>query len=281
MGKNFRYVLDNFEYGGNIVDWLYCIKNFFGDEQTEAFCEYFINSHQILRKNDIRNVISHHSISVFSCKNKEQLAFASVFVPFDMNSNFMKKQENGLERIQNFYRDKSIKFSKEIKKLGYSYSTIKGNWKDKTEKNTYQREYVFAIYSEKDTEEQFKNNIIELLKKHNIPSVLITDRLENNQPKLTIKSKLFDVKTGEILNEYDDTTMETVEKYFSDISNTKFVFKIPYEKNKNVLYLDASIADYYSKNKQEKVKNATVTSMNMGMFKQSLLSSFSRENYNK
>ena len=281
MENNFNYVLQNFTYGGNIADWLYSIKSFFGEEQTEAFCDYFINKHQIIRVNDIRNLLKSYSLSVYSFSIKEQIAFVSIYVPINKDNILIKNMENGFEKAQKLYRNKSIEFSKKIKKLGYSYSTIWGNWKDKTTKDMYQREYVFAIYSEKDSLEEFKNNILNLVKDYNINSVLITDTLEDNNPKLKIKSKLFDVETGNVVKEFEDTTTEVLEKYFSNISNTKFVFKIPYERNKTILYIeDNTIGDYYSKEKQEKIKKVHPTGFNMGMLKQSLLNSFSNKNYN-
>lgn len=158
MSKHFNYVMQNFKYEGNIVDWLYCIKSFFGNEQTEEFCKYFIHAHQIMRKNDIRNLIEHHSLSVYECSNKEQIAVVTVYVPINNNSNLIRNI--GLKEVQAFYRDKSIKLAQKIRKIGYSYSTVSCNWKDKNTKNTYQREYVFFIYSEQDDVEQFKNNIL-------------------------------------------------------------------------------------------------------------------------
>jgi hypothetical protein len=279
MSKHFNYVMQNFNYEGNIVDWLYCIKNFFGDEQTEEFCKYFIHAHQIMRKNDIRNLIEHHSLSVYECSNKEQIAVVTVYVPIDSSKNLIKNI--GLKEVQAFYRDKSIKLAQKIRKLGYSYSKTWCNWKDKNIKDTYQREYVFFIYSEKDDVEQFKNNIFKLVKQYNINSVLITDPLQDKSPTLKIKSKLYDVKTEDVIQEFKDTTIETIEKYLSEISNTKVLFKIPYEKNKKVLYLeDKTIYDYYSKEKQELIKKIQVHSFNSGMLKQALVTRFSNKNYN-
>jgi hypothetical protein len=271
--------MQNFSYGGNVVDWLYCIKNFFGDEQTDEFCKYFIHAHQIMRKNDIRNLIEHHSLSVYECSNKEQLAVVTVYVPINSNSNLIRNI--GLKEAQAFYRDKSIRLSQKIRKLGYSYSKTWCNWKDKNTKDTYQREYVFFIYSEQDDVEQFKNNIFKLVKQYNINSVLITDTLNNKDSLLQIKSKLYDVKTEDVIQEFEDTTIETIEKYLSEISNTKVLFKIPYENNKKVLYLeDKTIYDYYSKEKQELIKKIQVKSFNSGMLKQALVTRFANKNYN-
>lgn len=281
MEKNIDYIIKHFNYGGNVVDWLYCIKNFFGDEQTEEFCNYFINAHQIIRRNDIRNLIQHHSLSVYSCSDKEQLAFISIYIPINTEHHLITNMDNGLEKAQKMYRDKSIQLSKMIKKLGYSYSTTFGNWKDKNIKDTYQREYVFMIYSENDNAEEFKNNIFKLAKECNVKSILITDTLEDKAPKLKIKSKLYNVATEEMIQEYEDTTIEVVESYLSNLSNIKVIFQIPYEKNKTILYFaDNTIGDYYNLSKQEMIKKSTVHSMNSGMLKQGLLQSFSRENYN-
>ena len=279
MSKNFDYVMHNFRYGGNIVDWLYSIKNFFGEEQTEEFCDYFIHEHQIIRKDDIRNVIEHHSLSVYAVSGQEQLAIVTAYVPIDSDNKLIRNI--GFKETQEFYRNKSFKLAKKIRKLGYSYSITFCNWKDKNTKDTYQREYVFFIYSEKDNEEQFRNNIFNLLKDYNINSVLITDPLQDKSPKLQIYSKLYDVATGNVKLEYEDTTIEIIEKYLSEISNTKALFNIPYERNKTVLQIeDKTIYDYYSKEKQESIKKIRPKSMNMGMIKQALLTRFSNKNYN-
>ena len=279
MSKNFDYVMHNFRYGGNIVDWLYSIKNFFGEEQTEEFCDYFIHEHQIIRKNDIRNVIEHHSLSVYAVSGQEQLAIVTAYVPIDSDNKLIRNI--GFKETQEFYRNKSFKLAKKIRKLGYSYSITFCNWKDKNTKDTYQREYVFFIYSEKDNEEQFRNNIFNLLKDYNINSVLITDPLQDKSPKLQMHSKLYDVATGNVKLEYENTTIEIIEKYLSEISNTKALFNIPYERNKTVLQIeDKTIYDYYSKEKQESIKKIRPKSMNMGMIKQALLTRFSNKNYN-
>ncbi len=279
MGKNFDYIIKNFNYGCSISDWLYAIKTFFGEEKTEEFCNYFINAQTIFRINDIRNLIETHSLAVYSMSNKEQLAVITVYVPVDRDIKLINNI--GFKETQRFYRNKSMKLAQQIKQLGYSYSRSWCNWKDKNEKDIYQREYVFFVYSENDNAEQFKNNILNLAKEFKIASILITEPLKNKSPTLKIKSKLYDVATGEVLQEYADTTAETLEKYLSDISNTKVLFKIPYETNKTILHLEENtMYDYYSKKKQEQIKNVTVHSMNTGMLKQSLLKRFSNESYN-
>ncbi len=279
--KNFDYVIHNMTHNGNVVDWLYSIKNFFGDEQTEAFCDYFIGVHQIIRKNDIRKILKTHSLSVYSRTQNEQLAFLSIYRPIDREQNIIKKLENGFEKAQKLYRNKDIKLSKSIKSLGYSYSTQLANWKDKNSKITYQKEYVFIIYSEKDSPEQFKNNILNLAKEYNIKEVLITNKLVDKSPKMVVSSKQYNVENGEIVKEIEDTTIETIENYLTEISYTKVLFEIPYENNKTILYNEEPcIVDYYSIDKQEKIKNAMPTSFNMGMLKQSLIHSFLKENYN-
>lgn len=238
--SNMEYVMKNLGHNGNVVDWLYSIKSFFGDEQVENFCEYFIHSHQILRTNDIRNLIQHHSMSVYKMKGTEQLAFISIYKPINKNSKLI--QNMSFEKVQKFYRKKSIELSKKIKQLGYSYSTTWGNWKDKETKDTYQREYVFVIYSEQENSDQFRNNIFNLLKDYKINTALITDVIVNDEPQLQIKSKLFDTGTGVVLQEYADTTVEVVEDYLSSISDTKVLFKIPYEKIK--IYYGKNIGIY-------------------------------------
>ena len=98
---------------------------------------------------------------------------------------------------------------------------------------------------------------------------------------MQIYSKLYDVATGNVKLEYEDTTIEIIEKYLSEISNTKALFNIPYERNKTVLQIeDKTIYDYYSKEKQESIKKIRPKSMNMGMIKQALLTRFSNKNYN-
>ncbi len=277
--SNMEYVMKNLGHNGNVVDWLYSIKSFFGDEQAENFCEYFIKCHQILRTNDVRNIIQHHSMSVYQMKGTEQLAFISIYKPINKNSRLI--QNMSFEKAQKFYRRKSIELSKRIKQLGYSYSTTWGNWKDKNSKDTYQREYIFVIYSENDNAEQFKNSIFNLIKDYKTNTVLITDVIVNDDPQLQIKSKLFDTGTGSVLKEYADTTAEVVEDYLSNISDTKVVFKIPYENNKKILWIEnKNIADYYSKIKQEKIRKIMPHSFNMGMLKQGLVHSFDKDNYN-
>lgn len=278
--SNMEYVMKNLGHNGNVVDWLYSIKYFFGNEEVENFCEYFIKCHQILRTNDIRKIIQYHSMSVYKMKDKEQLAFVSIYRPINKNSKLI--QNMSFEKAQKFYRRKNIELSKKIKQLGYSYSTTWANWKDKNTKDTYQKEYVFVIYSEQDNSNQFKDNIFNLLKGYKINTVLITDIIANDDPQLKIKSKIFDISTGKVLQEYADTTADVVEDYLSNISDTKVLFQIPYERNKKILWLeDKEIGDYYSKYKQERVKNVMPQSFNMGMVKQGLVHSFNRENYNK
>ncbi len=281
MGKNFDYLMKNMTHNGNVADWLWQIKIFFGEEQAEKFCEHFISAHQILRVNDIRNIIGNYNFSVYSCSEKEQIAFFSIYRPINREEHIIKNLENGFEKAQKLYRNRDIEFSKSIKKLGYSYSTTYANWKEKSNKDTYQKEYVFIIFSEKDNPEEFKNNMIKLAIKYNIKQILITDKIIDKTPKMIIGSKQYNVPNGETIKETKDTTIETVEKYLSEIIGSKVLFKVPYEKNKTIIYYENNkLSNYYSKNKQEKVKNMKPYSYNSTMVRNSLINKFNRENYN-
>ena len=279
MGKNFNYVIHNFEYRGNFVSIMYSIKSFLGEEQTEEFCKFFIQSNNIMRKNDVRNLVQTDSFSVYAFSSNEQVAVLTVYVPIDRNQNLIKNI--GLKSTQKFYRNKDLKLAKSIKQMGYSFQVSLCNWKDKIEKDTYQREYVFFIYSENNSTEQFKDNILNLAKQYNIKSIMIMERTKSKSPTSVIKSNVYYIETGNILEEYTDTTIETIERYLSNVSNTKVLFKIPYEKNKKILFLEEKdIFGYYSKNKQELVRKMKPYSFNSGMIKSALLSNFSRDNYN-
>lgn len=279
MGKDFNYVIHNFEYRGNFVSIMYSIKSFLGEEQTEEFCKFFIQSNNIMRKNDVRNLVRTDPLSVYAFSSNEQVAVLTAYVPIDRNQNLIKNI--GLKSTQKFYRNKDLKLAKSIKQMGYSFQVDLCNWKDKTEKDTYQREYVFFIYSEDNSTEQFKDNILNLAKQYNIKSVMIIEKTKSKSPTSVIKSNVYYIETGNILEKYTDTTIETIERYLSNFSNTKVLFKIPYEKNKKILYLEEKeIFDYYSKNKQELVRKMKPYSFNSGMIKSALLSNFSRDNYN-
>lgn len=261
-----------------VTHWIYDIQGFFGKETSEEFFEKFIEWHKILRLNDIRNIIATGPLSVYAMSQNEQLAFISNYKVIDSENDLVKKL--GFETVQKQYRNKIIDLSKQIKKLG-SFSTTFVKWKDKNKRDTYQKERIFIIYSENNTPEEFKNKIMNLAKSNNISSVLITDPLLNDAAKLKITSKLYDVATGDILQEYEDTTIEVVEKYLGSLSDTKVYFKIPYERNKTILCLDDKrIPDYYSKDKQEKIRKTRPNSFNSGMLKQSLINNFNKKDYN-
>lgn len=279
---NLDYVRKNFEYGGNVVDWLWQIKAFFGEEQAEKFCEHFINAHNILDKNDMRNLVSRISLSVFSMSKQEQLAFLTAYQPIKLDGVIAKNMKNGFEKAQKMYRKRNRELSKKIKNLGYSYSLTLGNWKDNKEKDTYQREYIFVIYSETDTEQEFKNNMLKLAEEYKIESIFITETLKSNNPRLEIDGKIYLVETGEMIQSINNIKIPDLEKYFSELYKTKFLFKVPYERNKKILFLEEEkIGEYYSKEKQEKVRKSLVHSFNMGILKQSLINAFSKENYNQ
>lgn len=283
MEKNSKYLLENLDFDLPLCYWEMYIENFFGEEKADDFYEYLINARQIMRKNDIRKIINHTSISVYSFSPKEQLAFVGIYNPINRNSHIIKNLENGFVKAQQLYRNKNIQLSKKIKKLGYSFTTAYGNWKDRTEMDTYQRERIFIIFSEGEKPEKFKNDICNLVKEYNINSVIITNELEDDKPKTKIVSKLFDVKTGNELKRFQDTTIEIVEKYFTDLHGTKFLFKIPYEKNKKVLCIEEEKKfwkEYYTTKKQELVRKADIHSFNMAMYKHALIDAFSNKNYN-
>jgi len=282
MKKNMRYVLDNAQGRGNLVDWLMCMNHFFGEEQTDAFCDYYIDVHQILRTEDIRNLLPRHSLSVYWAMEKEQLAFLSLYHVIDRETDFVKNRENGFKKVQEFYRKKVVDLARRIRKLGYSYVPIKANWKEKKQKDGYQREYIFCIFSETDTKEEFQQKMLELAKSIHQNRVLITETIQEKVPKYVISSNIYDVASGEILESNSDTTIPVVEKYLGDLTGEKVVFKIPYERNKTVELLEKpELGSYYARTKRKMVKNAQVHSCNMGMLKQSLLQSFQRNGYDE
>ena len=279
--RNSNYILQNLDNEIPVCYWTMYIDNFFGREKAEKFYEYLINAHGIMRKNDIRKIINHISLSVYSFSAKEQIAFIGIYRSIDINSPVVKNMKNGFEKIQELYRNKNMQLSKKIKKLGYSYTTIKGYWKDKKEKDTYQQNNIFVVFSENEEQTKFKNDMCKLAQYYNLNSVLITDIIKDNNPKTLIQSNLFGTNTGNELENFQDTTTEVVEKYFSDLCDTKFLFDIPYKNNKKILILeDDAIKEYYTPKKQELVKKSFVNSFNMGMYKQALLNDFLNENYN-
>lgn len=281
METNSNYLLQNLDYEIPMCYWVMYLDNFLGKEKAEEFYEYLIHARQIIRKNDIRTVMNTISLSVYSLSPNEQLAFVGIYNPINRNSPIIQRMEDGFAKAQELYRNKNKLLASKIKRLGYSFTTSIGNWKDKTEKDTYQREGFFIIFSEKKNPEKFKQDIYKLVKEYNINTVLITDTLGDNAPKMKIKSNLFDVKTGNVLENYFDTTTEVIEKYFTNLHNIQCLLKIPYERNKKILTLDENIGwEYYTPKKQELVKKSVVHSCNMGMYKQALINKFSNINYN-
>lgn len=281
MEKNSNYLLHNLDFEIPICHWIMYLDDFLGKEKAEEFYEYLIDARQIMRKNDIRTIINRMYLSVYSLSAKEQLAFIGIYNPIDRTNPLIQKLNNGFKKAQELYKLKNIQLSKKIKKLGYSFTTVSGNWKDKMERDTYQQENIFIVFSEGKNTKKFKNDICNLVKEYNINSVIITDEIEDDKPKTKILSKLFDVQTGNELKMFQDTTMDIVEKYFSDLHNTRFLFKVPYEKNKKILRLgEKETWEYYTPKKQKLVKKSIIHSFNMGMYKQGLLNAFSKENYN-
>ncbi len=274
-----QYVLENAQGAGNLVDWLTKIKVFFGEEKAEEFCEYYIQSHQMIRKEDIRNLLPRYTLSVYWAMEQEQLAFVSAYHGIDRESNLIRNRENGLEKAQQFYRKKDEELASKIRGLGYSYVAIETNWKDKQQKDTYQRDYTFCIFSEKDTEETFKQNIICLAKTLRQEKVLITNCIRDKGPKAQIPGKIYQVLSGKEVENYPDLVISDLEKYLADLSGTKVMFRIPYEKNKHDLFHgERKIGCHYSLQKQESVTNARVDSFNMGMLKQGLVHQFQKTN---
>ena len=96
------------------------LDNFFGKEKAEEFYEYLINARDIKRLNDIRNLIDTIGFSIYDLSHNEQLAFISIFKPFDTTSKLVTNMKNGVNEILNFYQRKNLQLLKEIKKLGYS-----------------------------------------------------------------------------------------------------------------------------------------------------------------
>ncbi len=283
MGKNEKYLLDNVNFEIPICFWVMYLDNFLGKEKAEEFYEYLINARDIRRLNDIRNLISCIGFSVYDLSYNEQLAFISIFNSFDTESKLVTNMKDGVNNIFKHYKNKNLKLLGDIKKLGYSCNHAIFNWKDKKLKDTYQREYAFVIFSEEDTCEQFQKKITELAKKYNVKEVLITDNMRDRSTKMQIKSSIIDVSTGKKKENFEDTTIETVEKYLSRISGTKVIFNIPYEKNKTVINKEVNyltMKNYYSPRKQEKVKNKRPYSFNSAMRRGALLSSFEEKNYN-
>ncbi len=283
MKTNKEYLLDNLDFDIPISFWVMYLDNFFGKEKAEEFYEYLINARDIKRKNDIRNLMSSIGFSIYDLSHNEQLAFISVFKPFDTERKLVENMPNGVDTIFKYYKKRNMELVKDIKKLGYSYEYTKFNWKDRKLRDTYQREHVFIIFSEKNNRTEFQNNIIKLSKKYNVKEVLITDNMVDKSTKMQIKSSVIDIFTGKVKEIIEDTTIDEIEKYLSDMSGTKVLFKIPYENNKKVLNKNVNyltMQSYYSKEKQEKVKNKNPYSFNSAMLRNSLLNRFKSKNYN-
>ena len=284
MRENAKYLLDNVNFEIPICSWIMYLDNFLGKEKAEEFYEYLINARDIKRLNDIRNLISCIGFSIYSLSRNEQLAFISIFKPFDTESELVANMKSGVKDVFDHYEKRNVELLKNIKKLGYSCEHTKFNWKDKKLKDTYQREYIHIIFSEGDTCEQFKKNIIKLAKKYNIEEVLITDNMEDKRTQMKLKSNIIDVNTGKVKENIEDTAINTVENYLSDLSGTKVMFNIPYENNKKILNKDVhylNMQNYYSKQKQEKVKKGRPYSFNSAMIRSALLNRFKLENYNE
>ena len=283
MKDDYKYVLNNLDINLSNNEWLMYIKNFFGEEETKKFCEYVIDARNICRKNDIRNMIYSGSMSVFSMLNDEQLAFFNIFKPIDIENNIVKTI--GLEKIKMRFSKKDMELDKEIKKYGYSFSKIKFNFKVENIKDTFQSKYINVVYSENSTENEFVKNTINIARLFNQQFVLITDRIPKiKAPKMIIKGKIYNTETGKVIEELEDITINEVEKYLTLTSNSRVFYEIPYYKNKNIININETKPiidlDYYSMQKQLKVKEYNPYSMNTGMLKRALLQKFSEAYYN-
>ena len=280
---NKEYLLNNLDFDIPIPFWIMYLDNFFGKEKAEEFYEYLINVRNIRRKNDIRNLISCIGFSIYDVSDNEQLAFISIFKPFDTESALVTNMKNGADDIFEYYKKRNMQLLKDIKKLGYSYEYAKFNWKDKKLKDTYQREYVLIIFSEADDSKKFQENLMEIARKYNIGKVLITDNMKDKSAKMQLKSQIIDVAEGKVEETIEDTTIDTIQDYLSSINETKVLFKIPYENKKTVLNKDIdylTMKNYYSRQKQEKIKNRKPYSFNSAMLRGGLLNRFKNEDYN-
>ena len=283
MNNNYNYVLNNLGVNLSNNEWLMHIEKYFGEKETKKFCEYMINARNICRKNDIRNIIYSGSMSVFSMVDNEQLAIFNIFKPIDIENNIVKNI--GLEKVKSKCNKRDIELDKEMKKYGYSYSKIKFNFKVDNIKDTFQSKYVNVVCSKKNTENQFLKNTINVAKAFRQPYILITDKIPKiKTPQMTIKGKIYNTETREIIKEIKDITIKEIEKYLMLTCNSKVIYEVPYYKNKNIIDIDKTKAifdlDYYSKQKQAKVKDFNPYSMNTGILKMALLNKFSAKDYN-
>ena len=89
--SNSKYILQNLEREIPMCYWIMYIDNFFGKEKAEEFYKYLIDAHKIMRKNDIRKIISNISLSVYSLSAKEQIAFFGIYKPIDINNPLIEK----------------------------------------------------------------------------------------------------------------------------------------------------------------------------------------------
>ena len=283
MNENYNYLLNNLGVNLTNNEWLMHVKKYFGEEKTEKFCEYMVESKNICRKNDIRNMIYSGSMSVFSLIDDEQLAIFNIFRPIDIENNIVKNI--GFEKIKIKYNKKDVELDKEIKKYGYSYTKINFNFKIENIKDTFQSKYVNVVYSEKSTEKEFLKNTIEIARLFRQKVILITDKIPKiKTPKMIINGKIYNTETGKPIKEVNDITIEKIEQYLRLTCNSKVVYEVPYYKNKNIININESKSmidlDYYSKQKQEKIKKIDPYSMNTAMLKMALLNKFSEKNYN-
>ena len=284
MNENYNYVLKNLDVNLTNGEWLMYVKNYFGGEETKKFCEYVIDTKNIYRKNDIRNIMNSGSMSIYSLIENEQLAILNYFKPIDIENIFVKNI--GLDKIKVKYNKKDINLDKEIKKFDYSYSKIKFYFKVENVKDTFQSKYINVVCSEKNTESEFLENMIDIARLFRQRFILITDKIPKiKTPRMIIKGKIYNTETREVVEEIENITIEEIEKYLMQTCNTKVMYKIPYYKNKNIIDINETKPivdlDYYSKDKQEKVKTFNPYSLNTGWLKMAFMQKFSLKGYNE
>ena len=284
MIDNYNYILNNLGVNLTNSEWLMYVKKYFGEIETKKFCEYVIDARNIYRKNDIRNMIYSGSMSIYSMIDNEQLAFLNFFRPIDIENIFVKNI--GLEKIKKKYNKKDIKLDKEIKKYGYSYSKANFYFKSKNVKDSFQSKYINVVCSEKSTENEFLENMINIARLFKQQVILITDKIPKTKiPKLIIKGKIYNTETREVVKEIENITIEEIEKYLMQTCNTKVIYEVPYIKNKHIININKTKPivdlDYYSKEKQEKAKDFKPYSLNTGMLKMAFMQKFSSKEYNE
>lgn len=139
----------------------------------------------------------------------------------------------------------NMSLSNDLKQAGLSFSKVKGGYIESTdpdgnelEKPIAVEENTFAVYNNKYRPEDFKNLMVNLCKKYNQESVLITDAVYEDEkgnlryynykrgPKdynIEIKSKYYN-GNGNIVMSFNGLTVANVEQYYTKIFGKKFAF---------------------------------------------------------